>query len=382
MRNYSILFIISSLRRGGAENHLFNLCTYLRSRSHRPSVCTLSPREDGLERIFLQHEIPLFRFPLSSLKNLASPGKLATLRRIVKRTAPDIVHSHLYHADVIAALASFFTGGCVVTTKHSAGLEFEGKRRWMLRLIRSRFESVIAVSEQAAGEALSAGYHPDIVKIIRNGVDTRRYRPAEAAKRPGLRNEFMRRVFTDAPSDPTLLIGSVGGLKSVKNYSLFMRIASRLIAESAGDGLDLRFVIIGEGAERGRLTELAAELGITGRFAMPGYCDHTEEIYPLFDLFVLPSLSEGVPMVILEAMSSAVPCVASDVGDVGRTIGDTGEVVRSGNEEGFVEALRNLLEDSEKRIELGRRARVRIMERYDIDAWGERMVGVYRDITG
>ncbi|MCK4235488.1 MAG: glycosyltransferase, partial [Candidatus Krumholzibacteria bacterium] len=179
MKSYRILFFISSLVSGGAEHHLLNLCRFLKSYSHKVAVCTLSEREDGLESTMLLNDINIYRLSILSLRGLAAPRKLIALRRIVKRFQPDLIHSHLYHAEVVSALASLFSGAPLLATRHSEGLEFEGRRRWMVRLIRSRFDSVIAVSRGSAAEAVEMGYPRERVFTVPSGVDTRKFRPLD-----------------------------------------------------------------------------------------------------------------------------------------------------------------------------------------------------------
>ncbi len=380
MDSYRILFFISALRCGGAENHLLNLCRYLASRGHAPAVCTLSAREDGLESEFLMDGVSLYRLPLASLRQLSVPRKFHTLSRIVRGVGPDLIHAHLYHAEMVAAASALVHRVPLVATRHSAGLEFNGWRRYAITAIHGRFSRIIAVSGDAASEALTQGYSSDRVETIPNGVDTRRFRPLEGRKRDEKRKELFRNLFPGSDPASALLVGSIGGLKPVKNYSLLIRAAARLAGGHSGRGRELKTVIIGEGPERGSLVELAGELGLDRSIALPGYSDRTEELFPLFDIFVLPSRTEGVPMVILEAMASGLPCVASDVGGIGVVLGKTGRLVKEGDEEAMCRAIGELAEDEAARTGLGREARVRVMERFDIDIWGDRTVQVYRSI--
>ncbi len=149
-----------------------------------------------------------------------------------------------------------------------------------------------------------------------------------------------------------------------------------------GEGPDPapRFIVFGEGPQRGELSRLIEREGAGHSIVLAGRSDRLEEIYPLFDIFVLTSRTEGTPLSLLEAMACRVACVASDVGGIGEAIGEAGVLVEPGNAEGFASALRNLLERPPLRAELGRRARVRILERYDTDAWGESILDVYRSL--
>ncbi len=374
-----ILFFVSSLRRGGAENHLLNLCRYLERSSIKTVVCTLSANEDGLEAVFLAESISLCRLPMNSLRDLVHPRIIRSLRRIVRSFRPHVIHAHLYHAEVVSALASLFAAAPLVVTRHSTGLEFEGGRRRLSRFAGRRVDTIVAVSPEAAAEAIAMGHQEGRVVVVPNGVDTGRFRPPEEHERGERRRFFLGRLFPEVDPSSCLLVGSAGGLKTVKNFPLFIRMASRIAGERRPAGPPVRFVILGEGSERDALESHAAHVGATSYLAMPGHCESPEEVYGLFDIFVLPSFREGVPMVLLEAMASGVPCIASDVGGVHDVLGDAGISVSSGDEDGFVSAVEELIADRERREELARRARVRALEHYDIEIWGDRMLRVYRE---
>ncbi len=383
MDHYRILFFTSSLRTGGAEHHLLNLCRYLRSAGHETAVCTLSPVEDGLESSFIDEKIQLFRLPLRSLRSLPAPRTVSGIRRIAGIFKPHIVHAHLFHAEVAAAFATLISPFApLVVTRHSAGIEFHGWRTLAARLISPRVAACIVVSRRAAEEAMRQGFPPAKVALIPNAVDPERFRPLPAAEREKGRIALAAELYPEAVPRPFVLIGSTGGLKPVKNYPLMLRAASRLAAERASrpGAPELRFVIFGEGGERASYERLARELGLDRVFSLPGSRDDLERLYPLLDLFLLPSWNEGLPMALLEAMSSGVACVASDVGDVGEAIEGAGATVPPGDENALVEMLQRLIAQEDEMKELGRKARVRVLERYNVDIWGERTLSVYRSV--
>lgn len=378
MDSYRILFLTSSLSSGGAENHLLNLCRFMKSRGHDTAVCTFSSREDGLESSLLLEGIELNRVPIDSLSDIPFPGKIASLKRIVKRFHPDILHAHLFHGEVLAWIASHFTRAPLIATRHSSGLEFQGWRGLFAGFMRHRFRAVIAVSKGAAEETRNLGYGEGTIHLVPNAIDTDRFRPLEGAERRRLRTELLERFFPGT-DETTPIVGAVGRLKAVKDFPLLVRLAVGFGAWK-GPGLAPRFLIFGEGGQREYLSGLIEQQGAGEAIALAGYSDRLERIYPLFDLFVLPSRSEGTPMALLEAMSCSVACIASDVGGVGETIEDAGLTVQSGDESGFASAIRTLIDQPQLRAELGRRARVRILERYDIHSWGESILEVYRSL--
>ena len=382
MDRIRILYFTSSLRTGGAEHHLLELCRFMISAGHEPAVCTISPTEDGLERSLLDEGIQLFRLPLGSLRALPAPRNVSAIRRITGSFKPRIVHAHLFHAEIAAAPAALIARSPLVVTRHSAGLEFGGWRTLAARALARRCSAWIVVSREAAAEAVRTGAEPARIHLIPNAVDPARFRPLPDPDRERGRAALAAELFGEPVPRPFLLIGSAGTLKPVKNFPLMLRVAARLASDSASQtgAPALRFVIFGEGEERAACERLARELGIDRMLSLPGRREDLESLYPLLDIFLLPSLSEGVPLALLEAMSSGVACIASDVGDVGETMGDAGLAAPSGDEHAFVVMAQRLVKQEDKRKELGHEARVRVLERFNVDIWGERILAVYRSI--
>jgi glycosyltransferase involved in cell wall biosynthesis len=367
----NILFFVSSLRVGGAELHLLDLCRYFSRGGAGITVCDLS--SDGyLRPRFEELGVRVRELGIGSLADLARPAVRSRLRAIADEADPDIIHAHMYHAEIVAAAASSMSGKPLVVTRHSSGLEFNGARKVAIRLAGRQTDRIIAVSSDASSEALSLGARPGSVVTVPNGVDTSRFRPLDAALRASERYRLLDENFTAAGSEGTFLVGSVSGLKPVKEFPLLVRAFSELE--------DARLLIAGEGPSRLELEALVLGLGIGDRVSLPGHADRPEEILPLLDLFVLPSRSEGIPIALLEAMSCGLACVASRVGGVPELLGDCGVMFEAGDAGALASAIAGLAGDTAKRAELGRRARVRAMEHFDLEIWGSRIAAVYEDV--
>jgi glycosyltransferase involved in cell wall biosynthesis len=387
-----VLLVISSLSPGGAENHLLNLCRYLISVSCVPAVLTISKRRTPIRGLLEGEGVEVIDFPLDSLAGLLLPWKLASLRRAVSNARPDVIHAHLHHGEIVASMASILTGVPMVATRHSFGLEFGGARKWMAMILRRRPARVIAVSAEAALEAVRLGIPEGRVETIPNGVDTERFRPLEPARRRALREEFMKRHFGAPPGEVGLLIGTLGGLKKVKNLPVFIRMIPVLKAGWKDGAPPARFVISGDGPERGELEDLSRRLGLEADIAMPGFVGDPENLLPLLDIFVLPSITEGAPMALLEAMSCGLACVASGVGAIpsilggdggaGGESGAAGIVLESRDPEGFAAAVLRLAAGEPQRLALGDRARSRAVSYFGLPAWGRRTLDVYEKATG
>ncbi len=317
--------------------------------------------------------------PLGSLRQLGSRRVLKKIEFIVKDFEPDVIHAHMYGGEVVTFIASYFSRAYIVTTRHSAGLEFGGYKRLIARAIKSRFDLLIAVSREAAEEAVSHGYRSERIVTVPNAIDSSRFKPFEGSALEERKRAWLEQLFGEAIDELPLVIGSVGGLKEVKNFELFIRMAARL--GTAKDRGGIKYVLLGEGKQRERLAGLARKLGIESDLAMPGFNERTEEVLPLLDIFVLPSLSEGVPLALLEAMSCGIPCIASDVGGVGEALGSGGILVACSDEEGFYKSAAALAGDPSMRRELGTRARSRVVEQFDVSRWGATTTSLYRNLA-
>ncbi|MDD3642866.1 MAG: glycosyltransferase [Candidatus Krumholzibacteria bacterium] len=377
-----ILIVTSTLTGGGAGNHILSLCRYLRSVSIDPFVLTIAARRQELEERLESEGVPILRHPLRSLIGILSRKYRSGLRRTVESVDPDIVHAHQYHGEMTARVAARYTRAPLVVTRHSSGLEFSGTRRALARIAAGRIGAAIAVSGDAAREAVSTGVPAAKISVIPNGVDTLRFRALDGPEKAARKREILGEYFPgDCPPD-TVLVGAAGALKPVKNHALFLRVASRAVRADPSLRERLRFIVAGEGELRGELESQIASAGLAGHVALPGYIDGLDDLLPCLDIFLVTSRSEGVPIALLEAMSSGAACVAGDVGDIAEILGDAGLVMRPGDEDGFVEAVGRLAADGAGRTEIGRRARVRALERFDVEIWGARTVSVYEKLLG
>jgi len=384
MDRLRILIITSSLKVGGAAHHVLNLSRFCAANGHESAVCALAPEEEGLETVLVAEGVPLYRIPLRSLRFLASPRVVMGMRRMMADFKPHILHAHLFHAEAAVSLASFLTRAPVVVTRHSAGLEYRGWRAAVSRATARRFAACIAVSGEAAEEARGNGWSPDKVTVLPNAVDPGRFRPLEGSDREKRRAALVRDIFGTAAPENLILVGSAGGLKRVKNFPLMARVAARLAGERGFPDRDpgIRFVIAGEACEGQSLLHLVRDLGISSLFALPGRREDLQDFFPLLDIFMLPSFTEGLPLALLEAMSSGVACVASDVGGIGEVLSGAGLLADPGDEDGFARSVKQLMHNDDARVELGRKARVRVLERYNLDIWGEKILEVYRSALG
>lgn len=276
-------------------------------------------------------------FPVGSVLEL--PRARRWLRGRLDVLQPDIVHAHLFHASVLTAFTPRRPGTIYIATHHHGDVLVWRERRIRTRLDRyaaKRFDRVVAVSD-GVGEFLikTYGCSPDRVSVIRNGW--------EGHPQP-----------RKTPEVPTVL--NVGNLRPEKGHELLLEAFARVRKTIP----QARLVIVGDGPLRVHLERSAGALGIGGSVQFAG---SRPDVWPFLSeasVFALPSYSEPLGLVVLEAMAAGLPVVATDVGGVPELVtpGLTGTLVSSGDTDGFAAALQNSLQrpaEAEKMGEEGRR---------------------------
>ena len=363
-----VAYVIPGLHYGGMERLLHDLTKALPPRGfevHVVVVVGFGRFADGLREVADLHQVP----PMSKL-SLIYPGQLI---KVLRRVAPDVVHSHTgvwFKASRAARLAGV---PVVIHTEHGRRVPERVTDRLIDNLASRSTDLIIAVSEALAEVLRRRVVHDQRrLRVITNGVDVDRLRPPlDAAS--------LRRVL-DIPAG-TPVIGSIGRLEPVKNYRLALRAFARI--EELDCGPPPLLVLVGDGRERGMLEELATALGIAGRVRFLGWRDEVERLYGAFDLFTLTSRSEGTSISLLEAMSMGLCPVVTDVGGNRGVLGPdlASLLVPSDDDAALAAAWRRHLLDAELRRDMGRRARARVQSEFSLERMVENHIEIYRELT-
>ncbi|UCF67345.1 MAG: GT4 family glycosyltransferase PelF [Acidobacteriota bacterium] len=300
---------------------------------------------------------------------LAVGGKVELVRRkggldlgLVPRLAErfreekiDVVHSHSLDTMFYGALAARWAGvPLVFHTQHNTLLEqYTGSEKLKFRLAVRMIDKIIAVSAETDRTLAVAGVAPARRTVILNGVDVERYQQREDSRDACL-------------AARPLVLGTVSRLAAEKGIDRLLRALARL----DGSKREPRLRVVGEGPERVALEALAHELGLDDRVEFLGFRDDVIELLSQLDLFLLPSLTEGIPLALLEAMASGLPVVATKVGGVPEVIeaGLSGVLVPADDVEALAGAISELLEQAERRKALGRAAARRIEAHFSLAA--------------
>ncbi len=358
-----VAHVIQNLNYGGMERVLHNLARHLPSRGFEVHVVVLQYLgrfAEGLEGLATFHQVP----PMSRFSLLYPRELIAVLRGI----GPDLVHSHagVWLKSSRAARAAGVP--VVVHTEHGRPDPVPLADRLIDNRASRLTDAVIAVSDALARVLrLQVVHDPSRIRVIPNGVDTDRLRPSAD-----------RRALREALGIPpeAVVLGSVGRLEPVKNFGLALRALARL-AEPAGGGPPW-LVLAGDGSERAPLEELARSLGVSSRVKFLGWRDDAERIYGALDVFTLTSRSEGTSVSLLEAMSSGVCPIVTDVGGNRAVLGPglEGLLVADNDEAALVAAWNRALAEPGFRSESGARARERVQNTFSL----ERMVDTHAEL--
>lgn len=304
---------------GGAEVHLALLASTMER--HTPLLLLHDAKVAHAlrDRLPPGAEIRLLPRP-RSIKDCFTLGRLyAAFLALRLRRRPALLHCHLptpysaFYAIVLGRMA----GLRVICTEHIRMSPSTRRVPRVRRLMNRAATREIAVSS-AVAESLVSDHGQDRARItiIPNGIPLTRF------VSPAANNETWnayRKATRDAlgVAADAFVVGSVGRLDPQKNYSLLLQAAGQ-----ARLGSDWCVVIAGEGKERGLLEQRAADWGLSGRMRLPGHIDDVPRVLPAFDVFVLCSLFEGLPLSLLEAMASGIPCIATAADGVKEVIVD------------------------------------------------------------
>jgi len=299
---------------------------------------------------------------INVLKDLKALWKVY---RIIRREKPDIVHTHTAKAGTLGRLAAILAGVPVkVHTFH--GHIFDGyfsglatKVFIAIERFLGRFTDKVVVVSNSVENDVSVRYNiisKGKVAVIKLGFELEKFFEAD-------KNEGRLRQELGIGSD-VLLIGIVGRLVPIKNHKMFFDTIKLLYAKRYT--LNAKFIIVGDGELRHELENYAGGLGIKDKVVFLGWRRDLENIYADLDIVCLTSLNEGTPVSLIEAMASGKSVVATDVGGVRDIVknNENGLLVQSNDVDGFNKALLNMLEDREKRLEMGRYGRKFVNENF------------------
>lgn len=355
-----ILHVITGLNQGGAERQLANLVSLYPNESAVFSLMKAGIMAEEIHR----SGVPIYS---GNVKRNISPAWILALRNAIKDFRPDVVMGWMYHGNLAASLTRHlgYEGPVVWNVRHSVhDIQLEkNSTRWTIRAgawWSKSPNSIIYNSTTAAVQHELLGYSSEKKTVLPNGFDLTRFMPSTNAR------NATREAFRIPPN--YFVLGVVGRSHPMKNHLGWLKAFQILVDE----GLPVHCVMVGAGVadSDGPLVSAVRRIGLESSITLLPPTESLENLYPAFDLIVMPSLwGEGFPNVVGEAMACGVPALVTNVGDAAVLVDNTGFVASSSSTAGLANSARDALAlGMDGLAELGIYARERMVSYYEAKA--------------
>ena len=377
-----ILHIITRMEEGGAPRVLLDLLGGLdRDRFSQTLAAGRAP--EGTELLPEARRLPIEIREIAGLTRPIAPARdfsaLVRLIGLIRKERFDIIHTHTSKAGFLGRLAARVSGAKrVIYSPHGDIFSgyFPGYQTAVYSLAERAAaawcDRIVTLTDAGAGEYLGRGIGVRRQFVtIPNGVNANLL--SSAADRRGMRKEF-------GFGAEVFVIACVGRLVPIKGYDVLAAAAPRIIAGTGGR--DVRFLVVGEGPERGALVSLTERLGVGDRFSFTGFRNDVARLLSGADLLVMPSRNEGLGMSILEAMALSLPVAASRVGGIPEVVTDgvDGILVSPDDPEDLARACICLVNDAGRAREMGRAGRRQVTARFSVGQFIEKTARLYLDL--
>jgi glycosyltransferase involved in cell wall biosynthesis len=295
------------------------------------------------------------------------------LCHLIKAEKIQILHTHGYRSNIIGLLVSTLLRIPIVTTIHGWTAHTNSVKLYecLDRVILRFFDKVIVVSDDIKNNLLNSRFHTHKIEKIYNTIDCKI--PKNEVSLDKTRKRF--RLSRNGK-----LVGTIGRLSKEKGVHYLLKAGSEIIAKYP----DVKILIIGEGPERQNLETLAKQLHISKNVIFCGFQENVTEFYPLIDIVVLPSVTEGLPIVLLEALAYSKPIVATRVGGIPEVITNdkTGILVEPQNPSQLAEGIIRVLENSEDANRMASEGRKLVEEHFNSKDLSKKIEKIYQEVLG
>jgi len=359
-----VLHVIDSLGVGGMERVVIDVANGLDAERFTQAVCCISRRGEAAK--FLRDDVRCIDLGKGAKADRLMPLKLA---RVIRQQQPDIVHSQSW-SGVDTAIAKLLTRDIrLVHSEHGRNFPHLDAEPWGRRIARRGVyqlaDAAFAVSSELRDfYCCETGFSVQRMRVIPNGVDVRRI---DEANWRGVREEF-------GLAADDFVIGTVARLDATKDTMTLARAFARLPQHGK-----LKLLVVGDGSERARLEQFAAESGLKAAIIFAGARLDVPRLLGAMNVFALSSLSEGMPITVLEAMAARLPVVATNVGALPELIeeGLTGFLVEPRQAEAMAERLARLYDNQQLAKQFGDAARQRVEYDFSLDMMLRRYAELY-----
>jgi glycosyltransferase involved in cell wall biosynthesis len=362
--------VIDHLGPGGTQKMVALLVSCLAERNIRVTAISLSD-EDIDSPICRQIEACGARVVHFPGKHLLDPARIFRLAHFLRQEEFTLLQSYLTYANILTAVAGRSANVPVIGSLRSikpTPIHYKPAVRFIETLCLRYLDRRVMVNAYAIAEWNQKRLGSKRMDVIPNAIEVPTPISTEARQK-------IRVVLSGSNRRPIII--SAGRLVTIKEFPTLIQAVNR-VRETVPD---VQLWIVGDGDEMANLDRLVHELGLQEHVALLGQRNDVQDLLFASDIYVSASSIEGMSVAILEAMSSGLPVIATDVGDARKTLGEgTGCLIPPKQVQPLVDALLDLLADPERRAQMGTAARDRIASVYNTSVWAEQFLDLYQRI--
>ncbi|HEX9454004.1 MAG TPA: glycosyltransferase family 4 protein [Candidatus Binatia bacterium] len=356
-RRLKILHIDPERNWGGGEAQVFGLVKFLAANDHQ---IELAAHPDGA--LFAKCAQLSIRHHPIVIRNDLDLRCIPALRRKLALESYDIVHFHTKRAHALSLWLPH--GGRTTKFLVTRRMDYPVAPNWYTRRLYNQcVDGVVAISQTIADLLIAAGVDARRVRLIPSGIEPKLFASLPPSRLHG---------------DGETVFGSVGVLETRKGH----RLAIEALAALKLKGIKVRYRLAGDGNLRQELERQALQLGVSDQVSFAGSISDTSTFLGEIDIFVMPSLFEGLGVAALEAMAAAKPVIASRVGGLAETVvdGETGLLFPAADVSALAAAMATLAGDSQRALALGIKARQRVLQHYTLEQMARRNESLYYEL--
>jgi glycosyltransferase involved in cell wall biosynthesis len=372
-----VVHVLSGLYQGGAESQLEKIILFSKGTDIKHYVVSLKSDETPLVKRFKENDIPVYCMGFDDV--FSSIRGFFRLRRCLKLLVSDdsVIQCWMYHANFVGLLVAKSLGLSQKVVWNIRRTELPKGLTGLLARVSAKLSyifpvKIVCCAETAKNTHIEAGYNSKNILVIHNGINAKLFRPNDVY-RAKFRNEIL-------VADDEFVIGMVGRYSPIKGHIYLLKAFEKLLNNNKGRAIKL--VLVGRDIDNAEpLQEILSYPHIQDNLILLSERSDMSKVMTGFDILCLPSLSEGFPNVVAEAMAVGIPCVATDVGDSALIIGEYGYLVEPKDDVALVVGIESLLEMPElERREMGQKARKYIEDEFTLSVTVRQYMDLYKTI--
>ncbi|MFH1704114.1 MAG: glycosyltransferase [Nitrospirota bacterium] len=370
MEKINILHIYQNSKIGGVQQQLLSLLKAYNREWFHPIFCCLGPKEEMGKEI---EGTGIEFIPLNKLRyNRFSSGIVLELHRLMKKKQIHVVRTHRYRSNLYGRLAAFFAGVPVIiaSVHDNYRTDKRPKRRIMNRILSKITDKIVAVSEDVKEDIMRYDrIDPSKIEVIPNGIDVERFNPEKNTT--DIRKEF-------SLEEDDIVIGFIGRIVTAKGLEYLLDALPYL----KGEFKSIKLLIVGEGSLVEKLKERAKKNNIFDNILFTGKRRDIPEILASINIFVMPSIAEGFPNALLEAMAMGKPIVTTEVGGIPEIVknGFNGLLVPPRDTLSLSKAIKELISNDQLAAKMGQAASNLVRDNLSIKAIAQKWQSLYLSI--